>query len=271
MPNILNKPKEPAAPETPVPAPDIQAIERAARAEGMAQQLANENQRLQNFMARGQQAPPPPAGPDPFAKFGGEHLTATPEEIQKNLDMGTRQRIRQEMGPALADMDRRNNARVIEAENRGALNSLLSNNPDIAQDAEGFAASVAKAGFRAQQQGLNMDGPAMANLALSIYRKDHGQPENLPFVEGAGRPGRMTAPPEKPKGPSLYEEFYGKGSDDELHEEKADMSAVTDGYMDGRMGILDHVGGGFAVETSGVRQVAGQNVERASRRKAAGE
>ena len=180
-------------------------------------------------------------------------------------------RVRQEVGPAMRAMEERNQARMIEAENKMALNMLLANNPDVAQDPEGYAAAVAKAGFRAQQQNLNMDGPGMANFALSIYRKDHGQPENLPFVEGAHRPGSVQQPPEKPKGPSLYEQFYGKAADDELHEEQPDMSAATDGYMDGRLGLLAHVGGQDAIETSGVRQVAGQATERAARKAASGQ
>jgi hypothetical protein len=268
MGNLLNEKEnpKPAAPAGPSDA------ERAAYAQGAASALAAENSRLNEQMRVRSTAPAAPVAqtPDPFLELGAEHLTAAPGEFAQKLDEGTRRRVNAAVGHAARTIEGRAEARLAEAEGRIALNTILGANPDLAADPEGFAAAIAKADFRAGQMGQTLDGPTKAQFALSIYRADHAAPTMAPTVEGASRPGAAGGPraPERPRGKSYYEQFYGTAPGDVLHEEEINQEDMTKEYVDKRLEDLESHGA--VIDESLLQSVLEGNQSRKARRAAAG-
>jgi hypothetical protein len=93
----------------------------------------------------------------------------------------------------------------------------------------------AKAQFRAQSRGIDLDGPSLTREALGIYRKERSSGTEAPVLEGASRADGNSMPSkqaEKPVGKSHFEEYYGASPGDELHEEKPDFEKMTQDYAD---------------------------------------
>lgn len=265
MPNLLSDPAKPAAPAERT---FSEADMRAAQAETAARFLAEQNRELQ-MRARfgpGMNGPPRPAGPDPLAVFAEKGLTLQPEENARLLDAGLRGRAQQEAGRAFAAARQEFDQKLEATKNEMAINNLRAANPDIEQDQEGFAAALAKAQFRAQGRGIDLDGPALVRDAVAIYRKEKAPGSDAPTLEGVSRAdggGVPLAAPAKPAGKSLYEKLYGKAADDTLHEEELPEEEMLFAYSDMKNGYLEKMG--VPVEFSEIRQVQGETSERKER------
>jgi len=267
----------PAAAPVEQPRTFTEADVRAAQAETAARFLADQNRMLQDQALR-RTMPNAQPGPDPLARFAQEGVTMTPDDQLKSLDGGIRNRIRQEMSPVLDRMKAEQDNERIQMENKMALQAIMSGNPDVAADHEGFAGAISRAQFRAGQRGLQLDSTGIAQLALSIYREEHRvQTPDPPVLEGgsspvAGAPPGSAIPRQGERKLSLYEEFYnGKKYVDatqELHEESLNEKDQIDSYLDMKNGFLeDH---GVNVDITKVVDIQGQNEARRGRRQASG-
>lgn len=262
MGNLLNEQKPEDAPKTYTES-DI----RAAQAETAARMLAEQNRSLQQMQRFGQAVPQRPSGPDPLMVYAENNLTQTPQENARQLDAATRARAADMAGQALNYARREFDGKLEATKNEMAINSLLASNPDVATDQEGFAASLAKAQFRAQSRGIDLDGPSLTREALGIYRKERSSGTEAPVLEGASRADGNSMPSkqaEKPVGKSHFEEYYGASPGDELHEEKPDFEKMTQDYADTKNEYLENMGVGVSV--SQIRQVQGENMARAARK-----
>jgi hypothetical protein len=273
MANILNEEKKP---EAPAEKTYSEADLRAAQAETQMRMLAERNRELQQEAFR--QRNPAPQGPDPLYIQASEGLAKPVDEQVRLMDAGIRNRIRSEVGPALAQMQTEQQQREERTRQEIAVSTIFATNPDMASDQEGYYAAYAKATFRANQRGVPLDGAALARDAASIYRADHKAPTpDPPVLEGSSRPdapgGGVPKAPEKPKGPSLYEKWYGKADDDVLHEEEHDPNseAAIQEYVDERMQQPEeHVYGvSKSIGLSKVRGVQAEESRRTARRRAA--
>lgn len=191
-----------------------------------------------------------------------EMLTADPSKSLERLDAGTRMRIRQEIAPVIQEIRKEifGVAQGVRTEN--SFDVLFATNPDIAADKEGFAGAMARSAVRANAAGIPNPSPAqLLPEAVKIYRE--GKPAPAPVLEPAGGSSMPSLRSDKPAGPSLYEKWYGKSDDDEIHEEEWDPKKATEEYADARNEDLIEHGANFGEAT-----MAQENAER-NRRKAA--
>jgi hypothetical protein len=264
--NQLNEKKD----EAPAARTFTEADLRAVQAETAARILADQNRALQNARMGMPPPGPRPMGPDPFAVYSEKNLTNTPEENTRLLDAATRARARHEAAMIANESQRIVDAKLEAAENRTAINSLLANNPDVQADQEGYAAAMAKAQFRANSRGMELDGPGLVREALTIYRKEREKAPGTetPVLEGVSNAdtGGIPKPVAKkePQGKSLYERLYGKGPNDELHEEEIDQEKMLFDYADGKNEYLEKMG--VPLEYSEIRQTQEGNMERSARK-----
>lgn len=268
---------------------------RAAVAEANARSLAESNAALQQAaMARNMTPPAPPTrrGPDGFDAWTKEGLTRSPEEQARMLRHGTANVVDQRLNAAVDQIRQESAYELARAKDEMGLRSVLSAHPDIASDEEGYSAAIAKAAFRAQQRGLNLDGASMAQMAVAIYKEDHkpAPGTEVPFTEGAGRPDANGPGGAKKEGPNpvvgFLQEAYGVGgANDQVHGETrnfAEEDAIDD-YLEGRLspdtsttipvwGITQPLKDGLEGTGigSGVRQAQGDFNKRKARRAAAG-
>ena len=266
MANLLNQP----APQQAAPTYS-QADIRAAQAETAAQLLAAENQRLQQaalYRPPVQQAPRP-MGPDPLKLYAEKNLTLTADENARLMDQGIRGRARYEAANAVEQAKQELRGEMAFENQKMALDSILAANPDMAQDAEGYAAAIGKAQFRTSNQ--NLDPIATARLAAQIYRQERAQyQQQVPYVEGAGRPqaGFGQAAPETPKA-NFYQEFYGgANTDEELIDKPWNNDEQVLIYLDGKNAELETMGA--EPMKSKIRDVQGETMMRRSRTKQRG-
>lgn len=263
MANLLNQPQ---------PAPTYsQADIRAAQAETAAQMLAAENQRLQQaaLYRPPVQAAPRPMGPDPLKVYAESNLTKTAEENARMLDQGIRGRARYEAANAVEQAKQELRGEMAYENQKMALDSILAANPDMAQDAEGYAAAIGKAQFRTSNQ--NMDPIATARLAAQIYRQERMQyQQQVPYTEGAGRPmAGNQAQADAPKAVTFYQKLYGgEDTDEELIDKPWDEEQQKFIYLDGKNNELIQMGADPL--QSKIRDVRGEALKGRARAKQRG-
>jgi hypothetical protein len=266
MVNLLND-RATAAPQAP---PSYSAADiRAAQAETAANMLAQENQRLQQAaLYRQAPAPAPRAtGPDPLMVYNEKNLTQTAEENARLLDAGVRGRARQEANRAVNTAVEGLRGELQYAKQELGLQSIMALNPDIANDPDGYAAAIGKAQFRTSNQ--NLDPMALANLATQIYKHERMQQQNVPFVEGAGRPNSGFARAEAERPVTFYEKLYGGvDTDEELIDKPWNDEDQKLIYLDGKNNELVQMGANPSL--SKIREVRGEATQRRARTKQRG-
>lgn len=231
MPDPKATPPAPPAP----PAEDFRI--KLAEQEGARKALEAENTRLQQLIASRERvtvAPPPaprPAEPDPLDRLAAEDLTLQPEQRRQLMNAAINRRVNDGVEAAKKNLREENAVAIQALRNDTAIQSLLSNHPDVAKDEEGFAAAMTKAQIRANRAGRNVDGPTLVREALDVYRETAPA---VPFIEGSSRPDSQpapgTVPPAGPRKPSWFEKRYGASKNDVLSEEDPDFEAMTKDY-----------------------------------------
>ena len=159
---------------------------RAIAAERQAALAASEAARMSERQPRPQRI-------DPLDKYAAESLTMSPEEQKRTLAAAISERARDEVDKMRGEMEGRLQMERQAMESKVALDMVLSARPELSDPRNGanFAASLTKAKYEADTQGIPMSPADLARRAGQIYDETF-RPKNLapvpPRLEGQGRP-----------------------------------------------------------------------------------
>lgn len=164
---------------------------------------------------------------DPLDKFTAESLTMSPEEQKRTLSAAISERAREEVDKMRGEVEGRLQMERQAMESKVALDIVLNARPELndPRNAGNFAASLTKAKYEADSQGVQVSPGALAQRAAQIYDETF-RPKNLapvpPRLEGQGRPDLNTQYPglEIVTSQSQLEKQYGqkKGTIREMYD-----------------------------------------------------
>lgn len=159
---------------------------------------------------------------DPLDRYAAEGIALPADEQKRLLSDAIGLRARGEAGRAFAEMERRRLHDRAQMANEMALQSVFSQNPDLAdpKNHPKFAAAMVEVDMEAKAAGVNYSPQQLATKAAQKYRQAGAAPPP-PYVEGAGAPGvTMTGVPPVEEGPNMLETLYGmkKGTIEPLYD-----------------------------------------------------
>ena len=159
---------------------------RAIAAERQAALAASEAARISERQPR-------PPRVDPLEKFANESLTMSPDEQKRALAAAIREGAQEEVNKMRGEVEGRLQMERSAMESKVALDMVLASRPELSdpKNGAGFAASLTKAKYEADSQGINLSPAELARRAGQIYDEVF-RPKNLapvpPRLEGQGRP-----------------------------------------------------------------------------------